>query len=161
MLSRIKSTFMVIALAAAFISIIWVPTTSAASPPVTTVDISQPNYGTSPIYVSSITDFTLISLDANGTSISNIWYSWGADNYTKYTGPFNPIVMYELVGGAPAFPVELEGLNTLYYNATDDQGNTESPKSIQVYVDDWVPSSSIEYVGALNVRRQRLSAIAD
>ena len=147
MLSRIKSTFMVIAIAAAFISIIWVPSTSAASPPVTTVDISQPNYTTSLMYVNSITNFTLTSVDANGTSISNIWYSWNSDNYTEYTGAFNPIVMQQTTGGVPALPIELVGPNTLYYNATDDQGNVESPKSIQVFVDDAVPSSSIEYVG--------------
>ncbi|MCK5309109.1 MAG: hypothetical protein KAJ64_00510 [Thermoplasmata archaeon] len=151
MLSKIKSTVMVIALAAVFISIVWMPVVSAAPPPVTTVNYSQPNYGTSPIYVNTITDFTLTSVDDNGTSVSNIWYSWNANNYTKYTGAFNAVVENLIVGGVPQFPIDLEGLNTLYYNATDDQGNAESPKSIQVYVDDRVPITSIDYIGEQHV----------
>jgi len=119
----------------ATIMVMSIPPTSAA--PVTTLVISEPKYGTSPVYVNSLTEFTLTV-----SEIADIWYKWGTNNYTKYTAPFTAVVLLGGSGGAPGLPVELEGLQTLYYNATG-----EAQRSIQIYVDDYAPTTTISFTG--------------
>ncbi len=116
--------------------------------PVTTLSISDPKYGTNPTYVNAMTEFTLSAVDSAFQPVSNIWFSWGPGNWTHYTGPFTATVVMQSPGGAPGLPIDLEGLQTLYYNATDSLGQNENAKSVQVFVDNTYPATQVQYNGA-------------
>ncbi len=109
--------------------------------PTTTLSISEPKHGTAPVYVSDLTEFTLSSSDS-GAPVTDIWYKWSNYNYTKYTGPFNAVVELVSTSGAPLLPIDLEGPQTLYFNATG-----EAPKTQQVYVDLYYPNTQASIVG--------------
>jgi len=109
----------------------------ASGAPVTTLSVSDPKYGSAPVYVNLLTEFTLTVSET-----ADIWYKWSDYNYTRYTGPFIAEAFLESQGGAPALPIDLEGLQTLYYNASG-----EAPKSAQFYVDINHPETSFQFIG--------------
>lgn len=111
--------------------------TQVSGAPSTTLTVTGPKYGTSPVYVNGLTEFTLTVSET-----ADVWYRWGTYNYTKYSGPFNPVVYMDSTGGAPPLEIDLEGLQTLYYNATG-----EATKSAQFYVDNFYPVTEIHFSG--------------
>ena len=131
------SLIMVLMLVAASFMLIWVPQVSAVTP-TTTLTVSGPEYVTSLTYVN---DFTTFTLSADPSSGSSIWYKWNDNAYQEYTGPFTAEL--KVITTPPSFPVELMGLNTLYYNGSDDSGNHEIPKSLEIFVDSTSPESSL------------------
>ena len=104
------SLIMVLMLVAASFMLLCVPQVSAAVP-TTTLTVSSPNYGSSPTYVNDITTFTL---SADPSSGSSIWYKWNDNPYVLYVGSFSAVLIDQIPGGAPSFPIELAGFNTLY-----------------------------------------------
>ncbi|MEW5937211.1 MAG: chitobiase/beta-hexosaminidase C-terminal domain-containing protein, partial [Candidatus Thermoplasmatota archaeon] len=97
--------------------------------PTTTITAGGPKYGTSPLYVNSSTRFNLTSTDGTGSGVASIWYRIDATGtWTKYTTEFD---------------VSGEGVHTIYYNATDNLGQSESTKSIVLTVDNTPPSAQI------------------
>ncbi len=119
------------------------PGQALAATPTTTLTISEPEYGSSPTYVNSITTFSL-SASESGSS----WYRWNTYDAVEYANPFGTTVEIQSPG-APILPIDLEGLNTLYYNSSDGAGNHESPKTLEVFVDNYGPSTTIEFADSV------------
>lgn len=114
--------------------------------PITTLTISEPEFGTSTVYVNALTEF---SLSVNPID-SSIWYQWDSYNYTKYTIPFYAsIEMASTSGGPPGMEIELEeGLHMLHYNSTDSAGQNEVPKIKSIYLDNSAPTTTIQFTGS-------------
>ncbi|MFO7619567.1 MAG: hypothetical protein R6W91_07965, partial [Thermoplasmata archaeon] len=121
-------------------TLIAVSSPQASAVPTTTLTISDPKFGDSPVYVCFDTLFTL-----SVSETSNIYFKWGTNDYVQYTIPFYAEIeaVASTPGGPPGFNDTLEGLQTLYYNATG-----ESQKSIQVFVDDFYPTTVANIIGA-------------
>lgn len=87
------------------------------TPPTTTIYL-QGTPGSPPWYISDV----VVTLTANdpGSGIAQTDYSFDGVTWITYTNPFD---------------VTAEGTTTIYYNSTDNTGNTEPTKSETVYVD--------------------------
>jgi len=110
----------------------------ASAAPVASFEVTGPKFGTSPMYVNILTNFTLTASEP-----SDIWYRWDDTPLTKYTEPFHAVVIIGSAGGAPPLPMDLdEGPHTLYYNCTG-----EAPKSLPIFLDNLVPITTLGYVG--------------
>lgn len=120
----------------------------ASAAPTTSLGISGAQYGTTPLYVTAETSFTLTAVDPLGSPVTQIWYQWDTYNYTKYVTPFNPIVEIASTSNAPPLPMDLpDGLHTLRYNSTDSLGQNEAVNTKSVYVDNTLPTTNIVYEG--------------
>ena len=74
-----------------------------------------------PLTVDTSTEFTITSDDGSGSGIDEISYRVDSGTWNEYTGPFT------LSGYAT-------GNHTIEYFATDNLGNTESIKSVDIYI---------------------------
>lgn len=136
------SLIMVFILLASFV-LMWVPQVSAAVP-TTTLTVSGPEYNDSQTYVN---DLTVFSLSTTPSIDSSIWYRWDSNPYAQYAAPFTAVLINPNPGGAPSFPIELVGLHTLYYNASSDAGEHETPRSLEIFVDSTFPVTSLTFSG--------------
>ena len=85
-------------------------------------------------YVNSSTSFTLDPTDTGGSGVNRTTYRNETSDWIIYSGPFNA----SAIGGP--------GNHTLYYNSTDNAGNTGSEATMLIYVDDVAPG-----VGAIAI----------
>ncbi|MFQ6060067.1 MAG: OmpL47-type beta-barrel domain-containing protein [Thermoplasmata archaeon] len=97
-----------------------------STPPSTTLVVSDPNYGMSPIYVGSQTKLSFL-VSGGGTGPAQTQYSIDGTSWVAYTGPFN------LSG---------EGLHNVSYYSYDPANNTELAKNKMVYLDETPPTLS-------------------
>jgi parallel beta-helix repeat protein len=101
-----------------------------STPPQTTILAGSPTHLSGPVlYVKSATSFSFISTDGAGSGVESTWYkidSGGA--WTTYTGSFS---------------VTSSGAHVIYYNSTDNIGNTEITQSLDIFVDDSPPQTSL------------------
>ncbi len=100
--------------------------TPDGDPPTTSMTIGDPNFGTDPILVLPTTRFTLTADDGAGSGVN--------------------ITVYHLDGGAPVtytnpFAVAALGDHTIGYYSIDLLGNVEAVHTLNITVDDTVPSS--------------------
>jgi len=95
--------------------------------PITTIHVGTPQYDTTPLYVTSSTQFTFTIEDYSGTGYKTYYY---VDNppWNLYSG---------------AFTILVEGEHTIYFNSTDNLGNVEDTKSYTVIVDNTPPTTTI------------------
>jgi hypothetical protein len=101
-----------------------VPQSAANTAPVTTAFVSpQPNAAG---WNSSDVKVALNATAASGLTVKNITYS--------ASGAKNIPVMVDK-DGATSFDIKDEGITTITYFATDNAGNSESPKSLTVRLD--------------------------
>jgi parallel beta-helix repeat protein len=102
------------------------------SPPNSSMIISSPRYRASPSdmwNVSNTTRFTLSIIEnGSGVNISQIKIN-PSGSWINYTGPFNLTVG--------------EGINTIFFNSTDNFGYAEATKSITVNVDKTAPVTTL------------------
>jgi len=104
--------------------------------PDTTITIGFPQYDSGvDVFVNSNTDFNLTAVDIAG--LNGLWYKIDTGTLTKYNGDFNLIGLND-------------GLHTIYYNGTDSLGNTETPKSDQVKLDNTPPTTTL-FIGTPKV----------
>jgi immune inhibitor A len=97
-------------------------------PPVTTIHLGTPNYGSSPTFVDSTTIFTFSATDGSESGVESTWYKIDSGSWTLYTG---------------GFTVSSPGAHTIYFNSTDYVDHTEITKSLDIFVDNMAPSVSI------------------
>ena len=99
------------------------------TPPTTTheLDPAAPD-GDEGWYVSPV-EVTLNATDnAGGSGVDTTEYRFAGDEeWTEYTAPFT---------------VDEEGSHTIEYRSTDNEGNTETPKSVSVKVDGTDPTTT-------------------
>ncbi|MCI0497333.1 MAG: right-handed parallel beta-helix repeat-containing protein, partial [Thermoplasmata archaeon] len=95
--------------------------------PTTTLMVGPPSHGTSPTYVTSTTTFTLSATDA----ASGV-------QYTEYFVDSLPWMTY----GSP-FNVSAAGAHTIYYRSVDNVNNTEANQTIDIFVDDTAPTTTL------------------
>ena len=107
-----------------------------ATPPTTSLAVLGINYtgGLGETYVSSLTSFRLTAEDPAG--IEAIWYMYYSSGepepaYGQYTSEF----------WIPTS--KSDGLTFIKYKSVDDYGNEEIPKTMEVYLDNTPPVSSI------------------
>jgi M6 family metalloprotease-like protein len=105
---------------------IWVFVDDAA--PVTSLSMSNPNFGSSPTYVDSTTQISLSAVDGLGSGVASSWYKIDGGSWNLYSGWFT---------------VSSPGLHTIYFNSTDNLGFVEIEKSQEIYVDDLAPITTI------------------
>jgi hypothetical protein len=88
--------------------------------PETTLIIGTPKSGSNPTYVSTGTEFTLTATDT-GSDVASTEYQFDSDSgsWTNYVGAFT----------APSL-----GSHTIYYRSTDNVGNVEVAKSVDINV---------------------------
>jgi uncharacterized repeat protein (TIGR01451 family) len=98
------------------------------TPPSTTIIVGEPKYTSDMIYVTTETPFTLEADDGIGSSVYSIAYRIYNISYDSgwlsYTGPF---YLAELT----------DGVYTIEFNSTDNLGNMETTKSIQITLFSW------------------------
>ncbi|MEM2739001.1 MAG: hypothetical protein QXK93_08460, partial [Candidatus Bathyarchaeia archaeon] len=112
-------------------------------PPTTTLSISEPKYvsSTGNIYVSSATQFTLITEDnPGGIGVASTFYR--VYNVSYNTGWLNYFVPFSLAH-------LMDGQYNLTFYSVDVAGNAEEAKQITVYLDNAAPSL---YVGVISSR---------
>lgn len=102
--------------------------TLPSDPPATNISIGDPQYGTDPLYVTSITLFTLNSTDPE-SDIDHIWYSLDGSIYNVYTGAFSVV----------------NTTTQIRYGALDLAGNNETEQLLDIIVDDIAPVTTISY----------------
>jgi len=96
--------------------------------PITSIHVDTPQYGTTPIYVNSITQFWFSVSDPSGTGYDTYYYvDTGPD--ILYTGPF---VILD------------EGQHTIYYYSIDNLGGVEDLKEFEIIVDNTPPTTNID-----------------
>ncbi len=96
-------------------------------PPVTTITVGEPKYGTDPVYANSSTEFNLTSTDADN-SVNYIWHNLvGGSVSGAYTGNFTLAV----------------GTTHILYGAIDILGEAETEKRLNVSLDDEPPVISL------------------
>ena len=104
------------------------------TPPTTThaLDPVEPD-GDEGWYVSPV-EVTLEATDnAGGSGVDTTEYRFAGDEeWTEYTAPFT---------------VDEEGSHTIEYRSTDNEGNTETPKSVSVKVDGTDPTTTALFNG--------------
>ncbi|UCG69374.1 MAG: M6 family metalloprotease domain-containing protein [Thermoplasmata archaeon] len=98
------------------------------APPETTLTLGNPKFGSSPPYINSSTDITLMANDASGSGVATIWYKIDTGIWTPYSGDFN---------------VQASGAHTVYYYSTDNLGHEEIIKSYNIIVDNAPPETTI------------------
>jgi parallel beta-helix repeat protein len=101
-----------------------------ATPPTTILTVSSPKYTPGlTTYVTSSTTFTLSADDGTGSGVDSIWHKVGTGgSWTTYTG---------------SFTITSPGSHIIYFNSTDNMGNVEITKTLDIYVDDTPPSTTI------------------
>jgi len=95
--------------------------------PITTINVGTPQYGTTPIYVNSSTQFWFSVVDYSGT---------GYTTYYCIDGP--PWIQY-----SGAFTVAGEGPHTIDYYSVDNIGGIEDIKTYEIIVDNTPPTTII------------------
>ncbi len=98
--------------------------------PSSNISVGAPKYGSSPTYVTSATEFSLTATSNPGSGIESIWYKIDSGSWEIYTGAFT-------VSGYS------EGSHIINYYSIDNSGQTEPMKSLDVYLDDMPPMSSL------------------
>jgi immune inhibitor A len=98
------------------------------TPPVTSVNVGDPNYGFAPCYVDSITEFNITASDGGGSGVANTWYKIDSGPWTPYTGNFT---------------ISTPGAHVIYYNSTDILGRKEDTKSFDLFVDTSPPQTTL------------------
>ncbi|WXG39331.1 MAG: hypothetical protein WED07_00610 [Candidatus Freyarchaeum deiterrae] len=81
-------------------------------------------------YTSNVT-VTLNATD-NATKVWTTGYKLNSNNWTNYTAPFT---------------ISAEGINTLYYNSTDNKGNAEKTNNVTLKIDKTPPVTTISLNG--------------
>ena len=99
--------------------------------PITTIVPGLPRHGVLPTYVTSVTPFSFIVSDPNGTGVRGTYYQVDSPPWTNYTqsGPFT---------------VSGEGAHAIFYNSTSVSGSVEPTKTFDIVVDDTAPTSSVD-----------------
>ncbi|MFQ5837666.1 MAG: OmpL47-type beta-barrel domain-containing protein [Thermoplasmata archaeon] len=92
------------------------------------ITVGQPQYGTSPTYVTSSTEFNLSGEDVD-KGLASIWYRIDLDAWTLYAGNFT---------------VSSAGEHTIRYYGTSYLGHDVPIQSYDILVDDEVPTSMLE-----------------
>ncbi|MBC7080830.1 MAG: right-handed parallel beta-helix repeat-containing protein [Thermoplasmatales archaeon] len=95
------------------------------TPPETTLTIGEPSY--EDYWITSSTPITLSATD-EGSGVYITYYKIDDGDWTEYVEPFT---------------ITTEGMHTIYYYSIDNLGNTETEKSIVVYVDDTPPETTL------------------
>lgn len=95
-------------------------------PPLTTIQIGQPQWGNSPVYVTGATSFTLAATDDSGIAYTE--YQVDVADWIVFTQPF------QLTG---------EGLHQVFYRSVDDAGMAESVHPITLFVDTTPPQTEL------------------
>jgi M6 family metalloprotease-like protein len=98
------------------------------APPITSLNLGSPNFGSSPTYIDSTTQIDLTATDGLGSGVASTWYRIDLGGWSLYTGTFT---------------ISSSGPHTIYFNSTDNLGFFETTKSIDVNVDDALPVTSI------------------
>jgi len=101
-----------------------------STPPVTTIVIGEPKYGTDPVYVTSLTNFLFLATD-DLSGVASMVYS--LDN-----GSFVPALPFTLEREKLRL-ANLGGPHSISFHSTDRSGNQELVKSVNVFVDDLPP----------------------
>jgi hypothetical protein len=99
--------------------------------PITSVVLGAPQYGISPVYMTSGTPISFSVIDNSGEGIVSTYYRLDSGgNWVNYTasGQFN---------------IPTEGEHVLYFNSTDGLGNRESTSQFTLRVDDTPPTTSV------------------
>lgn len=99
-------------------------------PPVTTIVVGEPKYGTDPIYVTSTTNFLFTASDDLSGASAMLYSLDGAVFVAAF--PFNMKLLFPDPGNP-------SGSHTLRYYSTDRSGNSEVAKTLNVVVDDAAP----------------------
>ena len=92
--------------------------------PNTTISVEGPNYGTSPVYITSSTQITLDATD-EGSGVNVTYYRIDDGENQTYSNPIT---------------ISSEGPHTISYWSVDNASNVENPKTLSVYVDNSPPT---------------------
>ncbi|MCK5292902.1 MAG: PKD domain-containing protein, partial [Thermoplasmata archaeon] len=96
-------------------------------PPISIIHVGVPRaLHDGAIYANSETEFS-ISLTDEGSGSESIWFRVDNGDWTPYDG---------------AYTISEEGPHKISYNSTDNLGNHEEPKSIEVFVDNTAPTAN-------------------
>ncbi|MCK4443619.1 MAG: VCBS repeat-containing protein, partial [Thermoplasmata archaeon] len=106
----------------------WTIEFNVSDKPVTEIHTGTPNYGTDPKYVTSSTQFWFTVTDFSDTGYET-YYFIDDPPWKRYTLPFT---------------IPAEGSWRIYYNSTDNLGNVEGTKELQVIVDNTPPSTTVD-----------------
>lgn len=101
------------------------------TPPTTEIYVTG-TQGLNEWYISNVT--VALAATDNQTEISLTQYSFDGTTWTDYIGPF---------------AISNEGITTLYYNSTDDFGNTELTKNQTIKIDTSYPTLTEELTGTV------------
>jgi len=96
-------------------------------PPQTSIILGEPKYGESPAYVNSQTQFSLTAAD-DSSGVAKTEYKADTGAWITYQAPFT---------------ISGEGAHTISYRSTDNTGNQEQTKALDVYVDDTPPEVAL------------------
>jgi hypothetical protein len=98
------------------------------TPPTTSLTIGEPKYVTDTSYVTPDTPFTLEADDEEGSGVYSITYRIYNGTYDSGWLPYTePFYLTSLA----------DGVYTIEFNSTDNLGNAEATKSIQVTLFSW------------------------
>jgi hypothetical protein len=98
------------------------------TPPTTSLTIGEPKYVTDTSYVTPDTPFTLEADDEEGSGVYSITYRIYNGTYDSGWLPYTePFYLTSLA----------DGVYTIEFNSTDNLGNAEATKSIQVTLLSW------------------------
>ena len=103
-----------------------------AAPPVTTLTISTPSFGASPVYVSTATTFALSAGDGSGPGVARTLYAIDAATFTTYAGTFTLVA---------------QGTHTIQFYSVDALGVAEAVRSTAVAVDAAPPLTASVLLG--------------
>jgi M6 family metalloprotease-like protein len=96
--------------------------------PDTTLDVGDPQYGSSPTNVNLVTPITLSASDGTGSGVKSTWYRIDSGPWISYTGSFS---------------MPSEGLHTAYYYSADNLDQMEPEKSFDLYCDITAPGTDV------------------
>ena len=97
--------------------------------PASVLAVGRPQFGGSPIYITSGTEFNISAIDNRAGPIS-IFYGIDDGIWMDYYSNFTIVV---------------PGPHTIYYCTSDDLGNNETVRRLDVFVDDVPPESRIVF----------------
>jgi parallel beta-helix repeat protein len=97
------------------------------SPPVTSIEIGEPKFGSEPILVTSNSKFTLIPTETDN-KIEYTYYRIDDGEWLVYLSPFI---------------VKSDGEHTIYYYSVDVYDKAENIKSLDIFVDNTPPGKPI------------------
>lgn len=97
-----------------------------STPPVTTLEVTEPKFGTAPVYVTPTTNILFTASD-NLSGVLSMEYNLDDKGYVPAL-PFT--FQREII--APAI---LEGLHSVVFRSTDRAGNQEQPQTATFFVD--------------------------